>query len=294
MPLRSRLLRRATKRRRRARRTDARADRDAIAELYGCDRSARVVAVVATSDAAHDSGSLAVAVARRWAAHGRDVLVVDADASGPVLARRLGEATRAGLSPARRGVPSLIAARRPLSAATLSEHCWRLGVAGDGAVRLLLGPVSTAGAPTAAAWLALRAGELLAANADRHTIVSMTAPLLDGLEAFVGAASAVVLLAAADTEERFEALRAVSGPIVEAARCSSPCVVIDGAAVRSYEQIHAATGLHVAGRLDAAPQRALLGGRTRRRDAAAARTLDDLAARLAFLAAEAAPLRTGR
>lgn len=296
MLLRSSPRRRAKNRLRRAGRKHARADREALADLYRSDRSARVVVVAATPDAAHDSGSVAVAVARRWAAHGRDVLLVDADASGPALARRLGEATRAGFSPAQRGVPSLIAARRPLSAAVLGEHCWRLATAGDdaGAVRLLLGPTSTAGAQAAATWLAHHADGLLAANAGRHTIVSMRVPLLEGLEAFLGAASAVVLLAPADTEERLEALRAVSTTLGKAALRCSPCVVIDGPAVRSYDQIGAVTGLHVAGRLDAAPQRALLGSRTRRRDATAAQALDELAARITFLAADAAPARTGR
>jgi len=287
MSLRSRLRQRAKQHPRRAGRKAARADRAAIAELYERGRSARVVALVASPDAAHDSGSIAVAVARRWAAHGRDVLVVDADASGPALASRLGKATRAGFSPALRGVPSLMAARRPLSAAVLDEHCWRLGTAGHGSVRLLLGPTSTAGAPTASAWLAQHADGLLAANADRHTIVSMTVSLLGGLEALLGAASAVVLLAPADTGERFGALCEASDSLIEAALHCSPCMVIDGSTNRSCEEIHAASGMHVAGRLDAVPERTLLGGRTRRRDARAARTLDDLAARIAFLAADA-------
>ncbi|MYB81277.1 MAG: hypothetical protein F4X53_06645 [Acidimicrobiales bacterium] len=262
--------------------------------MYERDRSARVVAVVALPDAAHDSGSVAVAVARRWAAHGRDVLVVDADSSGPALASRLRKATRASFSPALRGVPSLMAARQPLAAAVLEEHCWHHGTAGEGSVRLLLGPTSTAGAPTAVAWLAQHTDGLLAANAGRHTIVSMAVPLRGSLEALRGAASAVVLLAPADTEERFEALCAASGSLIEAAPCCSPCVVLDGPAIRSHEEIHTASGLHVAGRLDTVHERALLGSRTRRRDAKAARTLDDLAARIAFLAADAGREEPGR
>lgn len=273
-------------RQRRAGRKTARADRDAIAELYARDRSARVVVVAASPEATHDGGSVAVAVARRWAAHGRDVLFVDADACGSALARRLGSATRADFSPAQRGVPSLMAARQRVTADLLEEHCWRLAAGDDGAVRMLLGPTNTAGALSAAGWLARHADELLTANAGRHMIVSMAVPLLHDQEAFLRAASAVVLVAPADTEERFAALRTLGSSLIGAAKRCAPCVVIDGAAVHSYEEIHAVSGMHVAGRLDAMPERVLLGGRTRRRDAKHARKLDELAGRIAFLAAD--------
>lgn len=279
MPLRSR-------RRRRKKEHGAGGDRDGIAELYERDQSARLVAVVTSHEAAHNSGCAGVAIARNWAAHDRDVLFVDADASGSALARRLGDATRADFSPATRGLPSLMAARQPLTTELLSQHCWRLSVPGNRAVRLLLGPTSASGAPLAAAWLANRASSLLDASADSNVIVSMTTPLVRGQEAFLRAASAVVLLAPTDTDERFEALRALGSSLTRAAERCSPCLVIDGPTDRSYDEIHAASGLHVAGRLDAVPERVLLGSRTRRRDAKAARPVDELAGRIAFLAAE--------
>ena len=229
---------------------------------------------------------MAVAVARSWAAHDRDVLLVDADASGSTLARRLGEATRASFSPATRGVPSLMAARRPLTAELLREHCWRLSAPGSGSVSLLLGPTSASGAPLAATWLAGRASSLLDANAGRNTVVSMTTPLAQGQEAFLHTASAVVLVAPTDTDERFERLRALGSSLLAVTARCSPCLVVDGPTDRSYEEIFTATGVHVAGQLEDVPERVLLRNRPRRRDVKPARLVEELAARIAFLAAE--------
>ena len=281
-------------RRRRKKEKAARLDRDGIPELYARDSTARLIAVVASDEAAHDGGSLAVAVARNWAMHGRDVLLVDADASGSALARRLGEATRASFSPSVRGLPSLMAARRPLTAELLREHCWRLGARGQGAVSLLLGPTNASGAPLAASWLTSCAASLLELNADRHMFVSMTMPLARGQEVFLRAASAVVLVAPADTDERFEVLRRIGDSLIGAAKNCSPCLVIDSPTERSYEQIHAASGMHVAGQLVGIPEQVLLRHRPRRRSAKASRRVEELAARVAFLAAESTPEGQGR
>lgn len=263
-----------------------RLDRDGIADLYARDASARLVAVVASGEAAHDSGSVAVAIARNWAMHDRDVLLVDADASGSALARRLGEATRANFSPATRGLPSLMASRRPLTADLLREHCWRLSVAGNRAPHLLLGPTSASGAPLAATWLAERTADFLDASAGRHVVVSMTTPLARSQAAFLRAASAVVLVAPAGTDEQFEALRALAGSLTAAAERCTPCLVIDGPTDHSYEAIRTASGVHVAGRLDGVPERVLLRGPRRRRGTQSAPLVEELAARIAFLAAE--------
>ena len=278
MPLRS-------GRRRRAHGNADRLGRDDIAELYRRDSSARLVVLVGSQESGHDSGSVAVAVARNWAAHGRDVLFVDADASGSALAHRLGQATRASFSPAIRGLPSLMAARRPLTAELLREHCWRLSAQGNGAVSLLLGPTSIAGARLAATWLSDCTASFLDANEDRHVVVSQTIPLERGQEAFIRAASAVVLVAPAGSDEHFDTLCALGESLVAAAEHCSPCLVIDGASERSFEQIRTSTGMHVAGQLDSVPEQVLLRNRPRRRDAKAAQLVDELAARVAFLAA---------
>ncbi|WP_419856044.1 hypothetical protein [Candidatus Poriferisodalis sp.] len=278
MPLRAR--------RRRNKRNVARLDKDGIADLYADDPLARLVVVVASDEAALDSGSVAVAIARNWAMHGRDVLLVDADASGSALARRLEQANRANFSPATRGLPSLMAARRPLTARLLSEHCWRLNVSGKGTVSLLLGPTSDSGASLSAVWLADGAVSLLGATADRTMVMSMSDPLARGQEAFLRAASAVVLVAPADTDERFEMLCALGGTLTAAAERCTPCLVIDGPADRGYEEIRTASGVHVAGQLEAVPERVLLRNRRRRRDGKTARLVEELAARIAFLARE--------
>lgn len=242
--------------------------------------------MVGSDEAAYDSGSVAVAIARRWAAHGREVLLVDADATGAALARRLGDANRSTFSPAERGLPSLIAAHQPLTAGLLREHCWRLGAAGTGDVWLLLGPTNASGAHLAAGWTARNAEGLVDANADRSMVVAVTRPLMRGEQAFIQAASVVVVIARADTESSFEALCALGDLLDGATDHRSACLVIDGPAVRSYEEIRSASGVHVAGRLDDIPERVLLSNRPRRRDSKPARLVEELAARIAFLAAD--------
>lgn len=84
------------------------------------------LAVVAASGARVDPGSLGLALARRWSESGEQALFIDADASGARLASRFGAAVQAEFSPALRGLPSLMAARRPLTLALLAEHCYSL------------------------------------------------------------------------------------------------------------------------------------------------------------------------
>ena len=271
---------------RRIRTRSARLDRDAIAEMYAGDSSHRLVVVVASQGVVHDSGSVALAIARRWAEHGREILFVDADATGSALAGRLERATRSAFSPAERGTPSLMAARRPLTAELLGDHCWRLGAADIGDVWLLLGPTSASGAPLAAVWLADRASELLEANADRHALVAITHPLARGQEVFLRTASAVAVVAPADTEERFDALRVLGDALSDVTERCSACLVIDGSPVHSFEEIRTASGLHVAGQLTGVPEQVLLRSRPRLRDARPAQLVDELAARIAFMAAE--------
>ncbi|WP_420626947.1 hypothetical protein [Candidatus Poriferisodalis sp.] len=271
---------------RRAARVAARFDRDGNADLYAGAEGTRLLVVLASGDASHDSGAVAIAVARCWGAHGRDVLFVDADASGSGLAIRLGAATRSTYSPASRGLPSLMAARRGVSADLLREHCWRLDSPGSGEVSLLLGPTSRSGAPLAAAWLAERTPDLVDANTERSVIASMTTPLERAQITLLRAASAVVVIAPADSEERIETLRSVGRAVIEAACGCSPCLVIDGSTERSYEEILVATGLYVAGRLEDVPASVLLRNRSRRRDLESALVVEELAARIAFLAAD--------
>ena len=206
VPLRARRRRRSTARHHRAQKA-VRLDHDAIAELYARDPSAHLVVLVASPDAGHDSGSVAVAVARSWALHGRDVLFVDADASGSALAHRLGEATRASFSPATRGLPSLMAARRPITAELLREHCWRFATPGRGELSLLLGADERVRCAVGSGMAGRLRSRPPRRGCESPHLVAMTTPIPRSHEAFMGAASAVVLVAPADTDEHLEHFR---------------------------------------------------------------------------------------
>ena len=272
----------------RAARAAARAARTTDADLYERAACTPLLAVAGSPDAALDSGSLAVAVARCWAAHGRDVTVVDAHPAGIALAGRLADAAGLALAPAVRGVPSLMAARQRVDAALLREHCWALDSPGAGTVRVLLGPSNGDGAALAAAWLAGRMGELLAANAGR-SMIAVTAMPPDCGQQWLRSADATALVAPVGDDAQVDAVRSAAAALNEAAPGRPRCLVIDGAAQRSFEDIHAATGVHVAGRIDGADDAVMLSGRARRRHAGWAHAVAELAARLAFLAAQPAP-----
>lgn len=119
-----------------------------------------------------DTGSLALALARRLGESDRKALFVDADATGSRLARRCGRALGAPFSPAARGLPTLIAARDPMRVDALAAHCYSLG-AGPESLWLLFAPESAAGGRVAAGWLAERAAELRELDRTRRVVVSM-------------------------------------------------------------------------------------------------------------------------
>ena len=133
-------------RRLRGRRTGGGRERgvQAVRSLCGHGRG-RAVLVVAGGDRTRlDTGSVALALARRLAESGRTVLFVDADTTGSRLAARCGGAIGAPFSPATRGLPTLIAARDPLEAEALAAHCYSLS-AGAESLWLLFAPDSAAG-----------------------------------------------------------------------------------------------------------------------------------------------------
>ena len=119
-----------------------------------------------------DTGSLALALARRLSESGRRVLFVDADATGSRLAERSGHAIGAPFSPATRGLPTLIAARDPLQAETLAAHCYSLN-AGPESLWLLFAPESAAGGRFTAGWLAERVADLRELDRTREVVVSV-------------------------------------------------------------------------------------------------------------------------
>ncbi len=129
--------------------------------------------VVAGSDRTRlDTGSVALALARRLSESGRRMLFVDADATGSRLAARCGQAIGAPISPATRGLPTLIAARDPLQAEALAPHCYSLS-AGPESLWLLFGPESAAGGRFAAGWLAERVADLRELHRTREVVISV-------------------------------------------------------------------------------------------------------------------------
>ncbi|WP_419840928.1 hypothetical protein [Candidatus Poriferisodalis sp.] len=275
-------------RRRRTAPKAARLNRREIAEMYAADAMTNcLIAVGAAEGATHDSGAVAFAIARRWAAHGRNVLLVDADASGPKLARRLGEANKSVLSPAQRGLPSLMAARQPVTAELLRQHCWNLDVPGTGSLWLLLGPTSTTGAQLAAKWLAQNADDLSAASSDRCMIVDMSPAAIRGEEApgaFMQAAGAVVLIAPAGAGQSAEAMRVRAVSPDNGTERHVVCLVSDGSAVDGSDDTCDALDMRVVGRLEGVRERLLLRKGLRRRRRKPARLVDEMAARVALLA----------
>ena len=119
-----------------------------------------------------DTGSVALALARRLGESDRRTLFVDADATGSRLARRCGQALGAPFSPATRGLPTLIAARDPLRVDALAAHCYSLG-GGPESLWLLFAPESAAGGRVAVDWLAERAAELRELDRARRVVVSV-------------------------------------------------------------------------------------------------------------------------
>lgn len=155
-----------------------------------------------------DAGAVAVAVARSWAEAGREVLLVDADAHGSGLSGRIGAAARLALQPARRGLPSLIAARASLDAEIVARHCWLLPTSG-GSVQLLGAPAHPDGARRSAGWLAEHARGLAGLAGRWRVVVSMPGPAASAYEPLLRAASQRLVLAVAPGTAPPGGLRAV-------------------------------------------------------------------------------------
>ncbi len=119
-----------------------------------------------------DTGSVALALARRLSESDRKALLVDADATGSRLARRCGQALGAPFLPATRGLPTLIAARDPMRVDALAAHCYSLGARPE-SLWLLFAPDSAAGGRVAAGWLTERAAELRELDRTRRVVVSV-------------------------------------------------------------------------------------------------------------------------
>lgn len=166
-----------------------------------------MLGIVSVGGASLDAGSVGLLMARHWGAAGRQTLLIDADTTGGALARRLGSAMQKEYFPAERGLPSLIAAREPLSLKLIADHCYSL----DGAAGLqwaLFAPDHPDGAKYAVRWLSQRASELMETDRQRSIIISCSlAEDEDDLLPLLKVMPRLVLLAPAHTRDDAEALQ---------------------------------------------------------------------------------------
>ncbi len=127
-----------------------------------------------------ECGALTIAVAHLFAAAtGEEVLVVDADAVGTRLAARVAAATATVMPTARRGLPTLVAARCGIRADSIEQHCWALPERRRGAGRVLLAAAAAhpAGAARTACWAAEHAEELAALPDAHHSVAAVLVSL---------------------------------------------------------------------------------------------------------------------
>ena len=155
--------------------------------------------------------------------------------------------------------------------------------------RCCSGRPATSGAPLAAAWLGRCAASLLGATADRHTVVFDDDPHSSNPRGVhqggLGSRASWHRPIPTTTSGSFKH----SQPHWSAQRSvARPASSSTGATDHSYEAIRTSSGMHVAGKLDGVPEQVLLRGQRRRRGVKSARLVEQLAGRIAFLAAERA------
>ena len=245
-----------------------------------------MLAVVAADGARLDVGSVGLALARRWSDSGEQVLFVDGDTSGSRLAERFGEAVRAEYSPAVRGLPSLIVAREPLTLRLLADHCYSLDTSG-GSLWALFAPLHPAGAQYGARWLAERADDLTAVDRERSVIVA--ASLHGGagsLEPLLRAAPVAVVLAPVETVDAAKELWTLcrDAGLMGFSR-GHRLLIVDGSSPLDDDEIHAESGLRVAGRLPVLDDDKILRLQGGRRERGFFAVLDKAAARISALMA---------
>ena len=245
-----------------------------------------MLALLAAEGTRLDAGSVGLALSRRWSDAGDRVLFVDADTSGSRLAERFGEAVRAEYSPAVRGLASLIVAREPLTLRLLADHCYSLDASG-GLLWALFAPYHPAGAQYAARWLGEHVGDLMAVDRERSVIVAASLrDAADSLEPVLGVVPVVVVLAAVESADAAKGLWSLcrdAGLMGFARR--HRLLIVEGSSPLDDEEIHAESGLRVAGRLPVLDDDRILRLQGGRRERAFAAVLDKITARISALMA---------
>lgn len=245
-------------------------------------RSSPMLGIVSAPGAGLDAGLVGLLMARRWSAAGQETILVDADTAGGALARRLGSAMQSEYLPAERGLPSLIAAREPLTLKLMADHCYSL----DGAAGLrwvLFAPGHPDGAKHAVRWLSERASELMEIDRERSIVISCSlADDEDDLLPLLKVMPRLVLLAPARTRGDAEELQTWCerrGLLDDSHSGAAPrhvCVAIVGPTALQDDEIEAIARLPVAGRLPEIDDKKLLQMSRRRRDRASTRELDQV------------------
>ena len=245
-----------------------------------------MLALLAAEGTRLDAGSVGLGLSRRWSDGGDPVLFVDADTSGSRLAERFGEAVRAEYSPAVRGMASLIVAREPLTLRLLADHCYSLDTS-RGSLWALFAPYHPAGAQYAARWLGEHAEDLVAVDRERSVVVSASLRnAANSLEPLLGAVPVVVVLAAVESADAAKALWAAcrDAGLMSFAR-RHRLLIVEGSSPLGDDEIHAESGLRVAGRLPVLDDDKILRLQGGRRERAFASVLDKITARISALMA---------
>ena len=245
-----------------------------------------MLALLAAEGTRLDAGSVGLGLSRRWSDDGDPVLFVDADTSGSRLAERFGEAVRAEYSPAVRGLASLIVAREPLTLRLLADNCYSLDTS-RGSLWALFAPYHPAGAQHAARWLGEHADDLRAVDRERSVVVAASLrSAADSLEPLLRAVPVVVVLAAVESADAAKALwtRCRDAGLMSFAR-RHRLLIVEGSSPLGDDEIHAESGLRVAGRLPVLDDDKILRLQGARRERAFASALEKIAARISALMA---------
>ena len=229
-----------------------------------------------------DTGSVALALARRLGESDRKALFVDADATGSRLARRCGQALGAPFSPATRGLPTLIAARDPMRVDALAAHCYSLS-AGPESLWLLFAPESAAGGRVAAGWLAERAAELRELDRTRRVVVSVPSwQQYDTVLPLLKSASTLIHHQRLTNKGAAEALLRRLGSVgLSGAGMRPGVLLVEEQSPLEDGPLQMTTGLRVIGRLPFVADEKVLRMRFRGRDAAFGVSLDGVVSVLA-------------
>ena len=168
-----------------------------------------MLGVVSVKGARLDAGSAGLAMAKLWAAAGRHVLFIDAATVGEPLAGRAGPAMRAEYRPEVCGLPTLIAARQPLTLSLMAEHCFNLD-AEKGSLWALFGPDHPEGRRFSARWLEERVSELSEIDRQRTIILASSLQSSDDAQVpLLKALPALAYLAPAGSREEANSLRSL-------------------------------------------------------------------------------------